>query len=232
MEIDRSIRIPPLSSRWELFKTDSLCKIQLPRRINNSEKEKKKNGGELPGPTLAEGLRRALHALHASYRSYIIAGQRKEKKRLTASRLKSCLRTKSSSAVGQMRDAEWGAEAFKLRLDNESVALLFISCRVCLCHVSCWGWLRDEWAVVGQPSVRRVPSFSHKPIRTPPPPCFQASSAAKHSHVSLQREPPVKHMAPERVIRPPGCLLLPEPDRLPCSRDDEASSRISCNHCN
>lgn len=77
MEIDWSIRIPPLSSRRELLKTDSLCEIQLPRRINNSE--------ELPGPTLAEGFEmswaRTLPALHASYRSYIIAGQRKEKKK-------------------------------------------------------------------------------------------------------------------------------------------------------
>lgn len=89
MEIDWSIRIPPPSSRWELFKTDSLCEIRLPRRINNSE-----GGGD--GAASADlGRRfemssaRTLPALHASYRSYIIAGQRrgKKKKRLTASRL-------------------------------------------------------------------------------------------------------------------------------------------------
>lgn len=47
----------------------------------------------------------------------------------------------------------------------------------------------------------------------------------KHNRVSLQCEPPVNHKAPERVIRPPGCLLLLEPDRLPCSRA-EADSRL------
>lgn len=41
MEIDWSIRMSPLSWRWELFKTDSLCEIQLPHRINNSEEVKK-----------------------------------------------------------------------------------------------------------------------------------------------------------------------------------------------
>lgn len=51
----------------------------------------------------------------------------------------------------------------------------------------------------------------------------------KHNHVSLQHELLVNHKAPERVIRPRGCLLLLEPDRLPCSRE-EKHSRINCNH--
>lgn len=80
---------------------------------------------------------RTLPALHASYRSYIIAGQRKEKKRNVSQLrdLKALYVQKVPCAVGQMRDAEGGAEAFKLRLENESVALFFISRRVCLCHV-------------------------------------------------------------------------------------------------
>ncbi|KAK1899007.1 Ribosomal RNA small subunit methyltransferase J, partial [Dissostichus eleginoides] len=38
--------------------------------------------------------------------------------------------------------------------------------------------------------------------------------------VSLQSEPPVSHRAPERVIRPLGRLLPPEPDLLPYSQEE------------
>lgn len=52
----------------------------------------------------------------------------------------------------------------------------------------------------------------------------------KHNRVSLQCEPPVNRKAPERVIRPLSCLVLLEPDRLPCSRE-EANSHVRCSHC-
>ncbi|KAI9530568.1 hypothetical protein NQZ68_000058 [Dissostichus eleginoides] len=42
--------------------------------------------------------------------------------------------------------------------------------------------------------------------------------------VSLQSEPPVSHRAPERVIRPLGRLLPPEPDLLPYSQEETHSS--------
>lgn len=74
----------------------------------------------------------------------------------------------------------------------------FISQRVCLSSVTYNGR--------GQPPAQRGPSSPISP---------RLHLLLKHNRVSLQCEPPVSHKAPERVIRALGCLLLPEPDRLP-----------------
>lgn len=84
----------------------------------------------------------------------------------------------------------------------------FISQRVCLSSVTYNGR--------GQPLAQRGLSSPISP---------RLHMVLKHNRVSLQCEPPVNRKAPERVIRPLGYLLLLEPDRLPCSRE-EANSRV------
>lgn len=95
----------------------------------------------------------------------------------------------------------------------ESKEQCFISRRVCLSSVTYNGR--------GQPLAQRGPSSPISP---------RLHLVLKHNGVSLQCELPVNHKAPERVIRPLGCLLLLEPDRLPCSRE-EANRRVHCIHC-
>ena len=84
----------------------------------------------------------------------------------------------------------------------------FISLRVSLSSVTYNGR--------GQPSGQRGPSSPMSP---------QLHLVLKHNRVSLQCEPPVSHTAPERVIRPPGRLLLLEPARLPCGREEGRQPR-------
>ena len=52
----------------------------------------------------------------------------------------------------------------------------------------------------------------------------QLQLVLEHNRVGLQSEPPVSHRAPERVIRPLGRLLPPEPDLLPYSQEETHSS--------
>ena len=78
----------------------------------------------------------------------------------------------------------------------------FISWHVCLSSVTYNG--------LGQPSAQR---------RLCSPISPRLHLVLKHDRVGLTSKSPVNHKAPERVVRPLGCLLLLEPAQLPCSRE-------------